>query len=579
MIQLRTFALQLLLGLCGGAAQAQFQVVHDVPNTSSNPQITPLILADGNTVTYQWNDGQHIFRKYDTNGGLVWSRGMEAYSFNTFDGGPSVVLLKNGVDGFRFVFISDITETPLGGSGFESLLERTYQVANVDITGEVSSSFRIVKSYVIDFLDDYSQGSIDAAQAPDGGLVISSILKNGAAGSVDIMKINAAGGVEWVSNVGQYWGAVDTPTPTVCEDVEPRVKVVVASTGGIYFTEGSSVVPSNFSLGALGVNGDLLRLKKYIYANIGPSSWFDDIEMDQAGNVHMAGSLSTTVGQFHYFLRTDPDGVLDRGDLYRTPYGHFDGKFGIDALGRRYHLVNTRPIVGLGAGFSQGLLLADTLDNPAQLLRRADQVILPNNVFIAPHALDVSGSRVAVTGSLHHEHVDLAFTTRYETLASMETGALSACLFSDTALAHIEIPLEIMTTEDIPNAASIDVSSYYTSEPITLSFTALDPEPLEGLCAFASEILGVNLGLDESSTSEQAPLVLNSLVAQGTPVVLNDAKVNAVAVYDVHGALVQRTNMSAGRAIATTGWPSGVYILHAMDAHGMPLRVGRVVVE
>ncbi len=569
MIQLRTFALQLLLGLCGGAAQAQFQVVHDVPNTSSNPQITPLILADGNTVTYQWNDGQHIFRKYDTNGGLVWSRGMEGSYFSEWNSEPSMVLMKRGTDGFRFARIVEVTYTPTEDL-VEDLVEISIHVVDVDANGEPISGSLVKKSYLTSSPVSFFPGGIDAALGPNGDVVLALTTIEGPSGSIELVKLSDAGVVQWGRSVGQTFGLPGVPTLTF--GTHPQARVALSGTGRVYFTDGDRYGQTNLRLAELGPNGDLLWMKLYTYANIGPSAEFHDIVVDGSGSVHAGGTISTSVGRFHYFLRTDADGTLDRGDLYRAPHAVLGGAFSLDDQGRRYHFVST-------LGPTQGVLVADTLDNPAFYLRRADEVILPNNVFDVQHTMDVEGDRVALSGLLHHEHVDLAFTTRYETLASMETGALSACLFSDTALAHIEIPLEIMTTEDIPNAVSIDVSSYYTSEPITLSFTALDPEPLEGLCAFASEILGVNLGLEESSTSEQAPLVLNSLVAQGTPVVLNDAKVNAVAVYDVHGALVQRTTIRAGRAIATTGWPSGVYILHAMDARGMPLRVGRVVVE
>ncbi len=53
---------------------AQFDVVHDIPNTTTSPIIKPLILADGSVVTHQYAADMHRLRMYDQDGALLWTK-------------------------------------------------------------------------------------------------------------------------------------------------------------------------------------------------------------------------------------------------------------------------------------------------------------------------------------------------------------------------------------------------------------------------------------------------------------------------------------------------------------------------
>ncbi|HRH70765.1 MAG TPA: hypothetical protein PLB89_14785 [Flavobacteriales bacterium] len=574
----RTLVTCATLGLSFIAAQAQFQVVHDVPNTTSTPEITPLILSDGNTVTHHWDADQHIFRKYDANGDLLWSKALEGSSMPTWDGEHPIILMNDGADGFHYLYWAGLISTPIDELLMEYSVEYFYQIGHMNGNGALSEAFLLKKSFIGSVTQtSNSLSGFDAARTPDNGMVLITTVNMGAGGTIDMTKLDGNGGVEWSRSVGDQLGVAAGPEPTFHFDNHAKGKLAVSATGRIYWMEGGQFGQNSFRLAELDNTGELLWMKRYVYANIPPSAEFDDIQVDDAGSVHAVGRLTTNVGLFHYFLRTNADGILDRGDLYRTPLVVRKGHLGIDADGRRYHRVySLLPIVGPE---SHGMLIADTLGNPARFIRRDDQVVLPNNVFRIPQRIDVSGDRLVISGLLHHEHVDLAFTTRYESLSSFDTDEVFSCLMNDTMLAHIPVPLDIMTTEDVADAASIDISAYYTSEPISLTFADEVLDELDPLCTFSTELLGLNVGLGDGSSVEIEPLVLNSIVALGSPILLNASGVHAVEAYDVHGTLVQRSTLVGSRSLATAGWAPGAYVIRALDKSGALLRIGRVVLE
>jgi len=525
-------------------------------------------------VTFHQEGGQDIFRKYDANGVLVWNKALAGNALGPWSGEPAVTMMNDGANGFRIARLAGITIT-YDDSLFEDHVQDSIQVINVNGIGEVTDAFVVKRTYY-DMSGSNYFNEFNARRTPDNGMVLAISFSSFPSG-IDMVKFDAQGAMEWSRSVGQYFGSAGGPMPTIAYDSDAQARVAVSATGRIYYTEASSYPYSNLRLAELASNGDLLWMKRYVYGNTNPFISFNGIQTDNAGNIHAAGFLTSSVGHFHIFLRTDADGVLNGGDLYRTPLGLTRGQFGIDAAGRRFHLVNT--IEPSTSASSQGMLVADTLSSPAQFIRRDDQVDLPNNVFIVPYAMDVNGDRLAFSGLLNHEDVDFAYTTRYETLSSVATDSVFSCLMDDTTFADLPIPLNIMTTEDVTNAASIDVSAYYSSEPLVLSFTSVAPDPLEELCTFAGLLLQGTVGVHEDISAPQQPLVLNALVAQGVPLILNDPQANAVDVYDIYGALVQRSTLGGSRTISTTGWSTGVYLIRAVDRSGAPFRTQRVVVE
>ena len=557
-------------------AHAQFQVVHNAPNTTSTPQLIPLLLADGSTVTFHGEAGQDVFRKYDGNGALVWTKALAGASLALWNGGPGIAMMNDGADGFRFARLSGVNHVETDSLPFEDLFTDSMQVVHVNANGDVTGAFAVKKTFYGDWgtvNSDFQE--LDVARTPDNGMVLAITYRGLGFGSIDVIKLDAGGTMEWNRNVGMYYGG--GPDGTSPYNPEAQARVAVSATGRIYYTEASTYPYSNLRLAELGSNGDLLWMKRYVYGNTNPFISFNDIQTDDAGNIHAAGFLTSSVGHFHIFLRTDADGVLDRGDIYRTPLGLFTGQFGLDAQGRRYHFVNTTDL--LTNATSQGILIADTLGSPARFIRRDDQVDLPNNVLLMPYGMDVAGDRLALSGLLNHEDVNLAYTTRYEMLTSIGTDSIFSCLMDDTTFVDIPVPMNIMTTEVITDAASIDVSAYYSIEPLALSFTSVTPDPLEPLCTFAGILLQGGLGVDEGGPAPRSPLVLNSLVAQGTPLFLNDPDANAVDIYDIYGSLVQHSTLGGSRTVSTTGWSTGVYVVRAMDRSGSPFRTARIVVE
>lgn len=557
-------------------AHAQFHVVHDVPNITTDPAFQPLILADGGLVTHHWEDSAHIFRKYDGEGELLWSRALPGDLPYTWNPEGPVVLLPDGPDGFQFVRQANTTYTLVDTvMWMDHRLEQTYQIGSVNGAGVLTGSTLVKKTAIVPIGNFGDIGGFDAARTPDGGTILCSTTSEAASGSIDLVKVGAGGAVLWSRSVGMNSGPMHTPT--VAFNSQPAARVAVSADGRIYVAEGGSYPYSDFRLAELDDDGALLWMKHYVYGNNSPMIHYEDIEVDAAGRVHGVGVLFSSVGRFHILLRTAPDGTLERGDIYRTPLAALSGHFGIDAQGRRYHRVGT--VDPTNGALSEGVLVADTLGNPGYFLRRADEVVPPDNIQLIPQRMAVGSDRVALSGQLVHEHMDLAFTTRFESLGLLDTEDLTSCLMTDTTFSHTAVPLGIMTVTDVVGAVSVDIMAYYSAEPLTTALTDLDPEPLEPTCPFIQQLLGISTGLAADGTVEQRPLVFNSLVAPGTPLVITDATAASVAVYDMRGTLMHRTSLGTDRNVSTAGWPAGVYVLHAQDRTGAQVGTGRVAVE
>ena len=548
---------------------AQFQIVHDVPNTTTNPIIQPVILEDGGILTHQWLNNVHTLRKYDQQGGLLWSTSIPD---------PSLVSIEPTPSGIVFCNYLGFTATPNDTMWMEELHQHSFRITRLDMDGQIEGSDLLRKSYLTSSSNWSWISTIDIALTNDGGSVLLINFDESPMGQIDILKLTANNSLEWsrcLGNNDTAWPGLPDPTYTFNNLIRGRLN---ANGGEIYYTEGGEYYGSHFRLAKLDSNGDVVWMKTYEYGNTDPYVTVNDLLIDGSGKIHMDGSLQTTVGRFHIFLQASSQGDLERVDIYRTPYYLQNLQFGLDSEGRRVHRVAlTTPFTGIP---SHGLFIADTLGSPGQLLRRDDQIVMPNNVFIPFGGMDVHNDRIALSGLLNHEHVDLAFTTRYEALLSFDTENVFSCFMNDTMLAHIPVPLEIMTTENITNAVSLDVSAYYSVQPDTITLTSLDPEPLDTLCSFGYNLLGVEIGIAEGSLGTGIPLVKQTLVVRDRPIVLNDIGASVIEVWNTNGALIMDRNLHGElSSIPTTGWNPGMYMIRALNELGIPIRIERIMLE
>ncbi|MBK9420945.1 MAG: hypothetical protein IPN44_07815 [Flavobacteriales bacterium] len=536
-------------------------------------------LEDGNTVSHYWVDGQHYFNKYAADGSLLWSKAMEGTEvpMEQFQQEPVIAMFKEGSDGFRVAFLKEVATVP--GDTLDIFMDDdstkyVVQCAHVSGDGVVSNGFLLSCTYGPFPSSGYTLSGLDAAPTADNGMVLALSFFE-AIPATDILKLNATGEVIWAQSVGlPDPGLYGHPTSNYTNNV---TRLAVAPSGRIYHTEAASYF-GNYRLAELDAdNGGMLWMKNYIYDPAPVPARIHDIQVDAGGNVHAAGTINTSVGYFHYLLRSNADGVLDRTDFYRSQNALLNGQFVIDAQGRRIQMVRNS-MAGSIYNFS-GILVADTLGSPAQFIRKDDQLVVPNNALLTLQGMDLSGGALALDGLLVNEHMDLATTTRYGFHSTLVTDELASCLMDDTTYADIPVPLDLMTTELVANAVAIDVAYKYSSVPTAFTLTDVGMDTLQTLCSFVNEILLNQVGIREEDPSLETPLVMNTLVAAGTPIFINDARASTVAVHTSGGTLVHRSNLAADRTLPTTGWAPGVYLLRAMDAQGAQLRTAKVVVE
>jgi hypothetical protein len=562
------------------AASAQFQVTHDVPNTSTSPHITPLILNDGHVVTWQWHQGTSKLRKYTSEGELLWSKEMQGGN-SLWSLQPLFCITKDNSNGF---VIAEHMSTTFNEDSIwmdTQHFEHRYKITKFNGAGAVTSAFEISKSYSTSWSNWHDPRRMRIGTTAEGDLVLAINYSNSFGGaSTDVIRLGPSGEVIWSRNAGPNPSPWENdPLPTYTLDPFATMEIAYAPDGALYFTIGNDMGPSHLRLMKLDAAGNLLWAKRYVYTNSVTSVGYDEIQVDAAGNVHAAGYLNTTVGRFHIFLVIDPEGQLLRADIYRSALPLQNLGFRLDAQGQRYHLVRTQPDPFL-AVYKQALLRADTLGSTAQLFSRQDHVVLPHNVFIPFQAMDVMGEDLVLSGTLHHEHVDLAFTTRYESLLRFATDDLGHCFSQDSALAHIAVPLSITNTQVLDDYASISVAQFYDTAPAPSVTNPLPDEPLVDLCDLGSELLGLPIGVSEAPRAAAQPLVHQNLVAAGTMILLHGDGTARVEVWTNHGALKYTARISGDpMAIPTTGWSSGVYLVRALDHGGGTIAVERVVLE
>ncbi len=550
---------------------SQFQVVHDAPNTATSPFIAPLIFDDGAILTYQGTGDDHLFRKYDPSGLLLWSKAYSGASSNGWGSGPVKALALDENDGFVLLrYVTLIWTDTANGEWHQDV----FNLARFNNNGDLLSSYNIKKSFfTYNFGEYFERLQLDIAPNNDAILMI--MRGSSPIGHIEVHRIDPNGELLWSRSVGQLLQPLpDHPDPTTTFDQYPHCKFTVAPDGSIYYMEGGRSL-GQLRLGKLAGNGDLLWMNRYVYGNTVNSIDYDGLQIGPDGNINASGRLETTVGSFHIFMTIDPDGTLLNTDIYRTPYHLTPIDLCIDDEGKRYHLVRTHFV---HPEYSHGLLIADTLGSHAIFKRRADQIVLPNNVFLPLHHMDLSGDQLAISGLLHHEHVDLAFTTRYETLLSFDTGDITSCFLNDTAFAHIPVPLSIIATEEMTDAGSVDISQFFTSSDSTMSLQLLDPEPLVPLCEFGSDLLGIELGIGDV-LYDQLPMVQQTLLSPGDPIRIIGAASVFAEVWDASGKLIHGMGIPNGTGIIpTNGWHSGIYLVRAIDRYNNT-RAERIMIQ
>lgn len=568
------------LSLVSTVAQGQFQVVHDTPNTTSTPQYIPVILSDGSVVSNHSINGMHIIRKYDSTGTLVWSRMIDGYDIGSGYDDASFTTISDGAGGTwsaRLVGVEHFDVSSMEPFTWMDSLVQHFHIWRTNGAGEILNATSLKKHHQA--TDDNVTGflrALDIAATPDGGIVVCAVT-DADPSSTDLIKLDANATFQWSRSVGDTTFTLAPDRPTLNYSQSPRRgSVAAAPNGTIYYMEGGEFGASDeLRLAGLDENGNLLWMSYYDYGNAPNLVIYEDLAVDTQGHAHVAGTLATNVGTFHILAKVGDHGQMQRVDLYRSPIGAFYGRLGIDDQGRRYHLVLGQPPLNLGV---HGILIADTLGNSARFVRRNDAVESPDNVFIFPQRLAVSGERFVFAGLLNHEHVDLGYTTRYEALASFATDAIAPCLMEDTMYAHIPVPLDpIMTTTSLTSAASIDVSAFYAAEPVTIEWTATPQDELNDLCSFASSLMNINVDVNDVKQDVGTRLIVNSLIPRGQPLLLNTTMDGVLEIIDARGVRVHRARMNGLQTMNTSAWSAGMYTLVITD--GLTQRAERFILE
>ncbi len=543
-------------------AYAQFEVVHDASHGDLPSKPAGLILQDGSTVTHHIRGGQSVFRKYDVQGALEWSRSLQAY-YSYY--GKLVELLPDGLDGFQVVRRAG-TEIQVIDEFNASFLCHI-QAFRVNGSGQITEAIKVVKEFVEEPTSGSGLLDLTAARTATGGLILGPLFTKYSTGSTDLLHLESTGTIAWARSIGSQLGmsaAFPTFNPTFAE-----VQQCFLQQGRINYI----AYEPHFGevlLAALDMSGELEWMQRYNYNNT-MGSYFGSAP-DGTGGVYVGGNINTGVGLAAIIVQVGANGELNRADLYPATGSAYQGDLVIDPAGRRILRWDSY------GPYPTQILIADTLGSPGRWIRPTGVTIPPHQVRVLPDRIDIAGDKLAVRGSLRYQHMDLGNTFYYDVVGRYAVDEIVPCLMDDTLVQHIPVPFNLINIAVPENLASLDVSAYYSSSPITLTWSDTDPGELEDLCTFIGDLIGSEVGIAERA-GENAPWVVNTLVPQGGSILFMNDDILTVEVHDMHGALVQRTTLNGARSLGTNGWPSGVYLLRAMPRDGSYVRVARVVVE
>jgi hypothetical protein len=125
------------------------------------------------------------------------------------------------------------------------------------------------------------------------------------------------------------------------------------------------------------------------------------------------------------------------------------------------------------------------------------------------------------------------------------------------------------------------VLTYYDIQQNTLAWNDQTLDPLDTLCVYGYNLLGIETGIAEERTGMNVPLVIQSLLSLGSPLQLNDVGAVQLEVWSSSGALAggKRLVATTGGSIPTDGWNAGMYFVRALDRHGLPIKTERFMIE
>ena len=558
---------------------AQFQVVHEPGGSAVSRTI---VTSDGGVITVQRIDSTHLFRKYDPQGELLWNKLLEDTTaippmFDPYEGISTMIANNSG--GCIFArFIGTVGLPPLlPGEPADSVW--TYiNLMELNADGNIVMSSQIEKfqHYGGDLL---GAQSLELAVQADGSIFLLVNYDGLNLTFIELYKIGSDGSLIWGRSIGrQSWpGAI----PTLSYAMFPEARMTTDIAGNVYIAEREDVGIGELYLAKILPNGDMAWMNEYTYSS--GSAKFDGMKVDSDGMIHAGGSLMSPVGDFAFFSIISSDGDMERADLYRISYDLQStlqkGDIGLDNEARRYYKANYWESALSGPVEKQLIVQADTIGSQAILLRRNDQVILPNNVFMTLGDIDVRNDRLSISGVLNHQHVDLAVTTLYEAAIQFETDDLSTCILTDSSLAHIPVPLNLFATSQPTDAASIDISNYVDVYPMTAySITDLPADSLEELCTLTNNLLQI-VGIGEGTT-QNTPLVDQTLIVAGSLLEIVHPDVNRIELYSANGQLILAKDISAhDRSLTLVKGISGLHLLRGFDQNDSMVGVQKMMIQ
>jgi hypothetical protein len=537
---MKNFLLTALFCLAHLVSLGQYQVTIGEASDDNILTLPPVLTSDGGLYSGRYRIGPLSLRHWHADGTLDWTKAIDVPGELQPNGWACTLLPQDENLAIGVTRWSDAV-WPVDNSDTSF---SAYNMARITVEGDLAASWTLLRRVVYSGPMPATVETIVPLVDPDGNLVLVLSYHLNPVASTDVIELSPTGQLLWARSVG-IAGGLGTDLPTHQTDQMDRtVAARCDAEGNIYVAR--TAYTHVLKLDKLSPTGDLLWCREYAFPSANFPA-FTAIGLDHLGV------------PYDMLLTIDPDGTPIRAEAIAGAGGIGVGFVGVASNGDRF-IANWNSIVKLDP---QGYgVLAE------QPILQAGQY----NYDVQRKGWDLRGEWLAYAGQIDRNNLAIGIHEYLEMGGTLDLTDPEHCALFGPAIQSSPIPLELITVSVPDEEVSLPLTAAMAQvAPVTMQVSDLVEPARTDLCAVINSTEELQAALPQ--------LVRATLLSAAEPIVIVHPDVLRTEVIDARGRVVHAGVFGASaRAIATTGWEAGVYLVRGFCRQGRLLAVDRVVV-